>query len=103
MNNVARIGDTHVGECDHGMECCPHSVKGLIVGGSEDTITNGKKQARHDDIVHHDCPHCGTGRIVASAGSVLVNGMRIAKKKDVVIYPGGAGVITKGSEDTFSY
>ena len=102
MARVARVTDMHKGTCSHGAPCCPHAVSGPIVEGSGNTFTNKLKQARDNDLVHHNCPHCGTGRIVASSQSVRVNGKAIARLGDTVIYPGGSGKIIEGSSNVFS-
>lgn len=102
MVGVARVTDRHEGICGHGAPCCPHFVYGPIVEGSEDVYTNNLKQARDNDLVHHNCPHCGIGWIVASSETVFVNNKKIARLGDVVIYPGGSGTIVQASEDVFS-
>ena len=96
---IARIGDVHKGICNHGLDCCPHSVTGTIVQGSPDVFNNGKNVARNGDHVVHNCPHCGTGYIVSSS-TVKVNGISIAHLGDTVIYPGGSGTIVSSSHDT---
>lgn len=99
---VARVTDQHEGICDHGQICCPHSVVGSIIGGSDDVFTNNLQQARDGDLVSHNCPHCGTGHIVASSATVFVNGKAVARLGDTVIYPGGNGMIASASDDVFS-
>lgn len=99
MSKIARVGDKHSGICDHGLDCCPHHVTGIIIGGS-DNVNNHSEVARDKDKVIHNCPHCGTGYIVASTNDVHVNGKNIAIIGDTVIYPGGSGKIVSGSPDT---
>ena len=102
MPAQARVTDTHAGICDHGFDCCPHSVSGTIVGGSPNVFANGLAAARLGDPVVHSCPHCGTGNISSSSGTVLINGIGAARLGDAVTYPGGGGTITSGSPDVNS-
>lgn len=97
MPSAARLGDLHVGVCDHGDICCPHNVSGPIAEGSNNVMTNGKPQARLGDSVTHNCPHCGTGNISEGSGTVFANGKPIARVGDKVTYPGGVGTIVEGS------
>lgn len=99
MSQMARVGDTHHGICDHGLPCCPHHVTGKIVEGSGNSNGNSREIARDHDNVVHNCPHCGTGYIVAGAEKIFVNGKLVARIGDTVIYPGGSGVIDSGSGD----
>lgn len=96
---VARLTDMHQGVCDHGFDCCPHSVIGNITTGSSNVFANDLSLARDGDQVTHNCPHCGTGYISANPSSVFINGKCIAKLGDSVIYPGGNGSIIQASEN----
>jgi len=96
MPGVARVGDTHGGIC-HG-----NPVVGTIVEGSPNVITNGRRTARLNDGVVHNCPVCGTGNISSSSRTVLANGIGVARLGDSVAYPGGGGIITSASGDTFA-
>ena len=97
MPGVARIGDSHSGICDHGEDCCPHGVSGVIVAGSSNVKANGIGVARLGDAVTHSCPHCGTGNISSASGKVRANGIGVARLGDSVTYPGGGGTITSAS------
>ncbi len=99
---VVRVGDTHAGICDHGQECCPHNVTGVFIDGSPDSFCNDEKIIRIGDPLIHDCPHCGTGE--ADEGSLIsfANGIGIHRLGERVIYPGGEGVSTSASDDTFA-
>jgi len=99
MPRVARIGDTHSGVCDHGEDCCPHSVSGVIVAGSPDVKANGIGVARLGDAVVHNCPHCGTGNVSSASSTVKTNGIGVARQGDSVKYPGGSGTIGSASGD----
>ena len=101
MPAAARVGDTHEGVCSHGLSCCPHNVKGTIIGGSPNVKVNGSAAARLLDPVAHNCPHCGTGYISSASGTVFINGLGAAREGDAVTYPGGKGVITSGSGNVY--
>ena len=95
---VARETDAHVGICSHGALCCPHSVKGAVLGSSPNVKADGLGIARLGDLVEHDCPHCGTGNISEGCATVLTDGLPTARLGDEVAYPGGRGAIVAGSE-----
>lgn len=101
MAEISTIGHIGQGVCDHGMKCCPHTVKITLVQGSPDTKTNGSSVARRGDKVATTCPHCGKGVIVGGASDTIVNGSGVARKGDKVSLPGGSGVITQGSPDSY--
>ena len=94
---VARVTDEHRGICGHGLDCCPHDVVGIIVGGSPDTFANDLKVARLHDEVIHNCPHCGNGSISSASYTVFANGIGVARLGDIVVYPGGFSIITTAS------
>ncbi len=100
--NIARFNDIHEGICGHGFICCPHNVSGPIVQASGNVSANGLGLARLGDEVRHNCPHCGTGEIVEGSPTVSANGKPVARIGDKVVYPGGGGVIVKGSSDVFA-
>ena len=99
MAQIARRLDEHAGVCSHGEDCCPHSVVGIITGGSPDSYIDGRGVARLGDTVTHNCPHCGIGNIATASSTMFINKLGVARKGDVVIYPGGSGTITTGSEN----
>ncbi len=99
MAGIVRVGDSHAGICDHGLMCCPHYVTGTFIEGSPDVLVNGKGVVRQGDAVEHNCPHCGTGTAEGSDSTVLVNGKPVQRVGDKVVYEGGSGVATGGSED----
>jgi uncharacterized Zn-binding protein involved in type VI secretion len=102
MPGVARLGDAHSGICDHGEDCCPHAVAGVIVSGSGNVFANGRPVARLGDSVTHSCPHCGTGSISSASGTVKANGIGVARLGDSVTYPGGSGKIDSASGNVFA-
>jgi uncharacterized Zn-binding protein involved in type VI secretion len=102
MPQVARVADQHIGTCDHGLDCCPHNVIGVISSGSPDVFANGLQVARLNDNVIHDCPHCGTGYIASASTLNFANKIGIARIADSVIYPGGFGHIISASDDVFT-
>jgi len=102
MPGVARIGDQHMGVCDHGQRCCPHNVVGVIASASGDVNANSKGVARLGDSVVHNCPHCGIGKISSASGTVNANGKGIARIGDAVTYPGGGGKIVSASGNVFA-
>ena len=57
------------------------------------------KAVRQGDAVEHNCPHCGTGTAEGSDSTVLVNGKPAQRVGDKVVYEGGSGIATGGSED----
>ena len=95
----ARIGDTHVGVCDHGEDCCPHDVSGVIVSGAGSVISSGSPTARMGDSVVHDCPHCGTGVCVGASPNVNAEGSAVHRLGDLVVYPAGDGTTVSGAGD----
>jgi len=102
MARIARRTDEHRGICDHGAQCCPHSVIGSIIEGSVNSLADGLEIARLNDRVMHNCPHCGTGTISSASSSVMVDGIGVARIGDTVTYPGGGGIITTGSPKSFA-
>jgi len=102
MIEIARVTDRHSGSCGHGLDCCPHSVIGIITQGSPNSFVNGLEIARLGDAVIHDCPHCGTGNISSASTTVFANGIPVARRGDRVTYPGGVGRIDTGSPNTFT-
>ena len=97
MPGAARLGDTHVGVCAHGLPCCPHGVVGVIVAASPNVNANGIPVARLGDAIVHSCPHCGVGVIVSASPNVNANGIPVARLGDAVVYPGGGGTIVSAS------
>jgi len=102
MPAVARLDDMHSGICDHGLDCCPHNVTGVIVSASGNVNANGRGVARLEDSVTHNCPHCGTGKISSASGTVKANGKGVARLGDAVTYPGGRGTIITASGNVFA-
>lgn len=97
MPAVARIGDKHVGTCNHGLKCCPHPVSGVITAGSGDVLANGLGVARVGDAVDCTCPHCGAGEIKTGSPKHNANGIAMARIGDEVLYGAGKGYIISGS------
>lgn len=80
--NAARVGDL----IRHG------STTNVIVTGSPNVITEGRKQARVTDI--DSSPHT----IVVGSRTVFVNGQQAARITDI---DSGRGVIITGGAQTF--
>lgn len=97
---VARVGDKIQGICDHGQNCCPHSVVGQITQGAQKTTVEGMAVARINDPVMHNCPHCGTGNIIAGSQTVMAEGQAVAHLNDKVLFPGGQGIIIGSAQKT---
>lgn len=95
MSSVAKVGDTYMGMCTHGDECCPHSISGTIIQGSNNSNCNKSNIARLGDSTKHTgCPHCSSGKISScKSSSVKVNGIAIATAGDIVSYSGGQSSI----------
>ena len=102
MPGIARLGDQHMGICNHGARCCPHNVSGKIISGSANTFANGLHVARLNDTVSHDCPHCGEGHISSASVMFFANNIGVARLGDIVTYPGGEGTIVSSSSDNFA-
>jgi uncharacterized Zn-binding protein involved in type VI secretion len=84
MPAVVRIGDAG----SHG---------GVVVSGSEDTPTNGRRTARVGDI--YNCAEHGPNPIVTGSPDVFVNGRAVARVGDQTAC--GATLVS-GSPDTFA-
>jgi uncharacterized Zn-binding protein involved in type VI secretion len=83
MPHAAYVGSVTQGIGDHGLECCPHVVTGVIAQGSPDTFGEGKALARANiDFAPHDCPHCPTSFIVQGSPDVFVNGYPLHRVGD---------------------
>jgi len=100
MAGQTRKFDTTIGTCNHGLPCCPHTVNGIFLEGSNDSNCNGRASQRVFDMTVHDCPHCPNGMVISGSTSKLVNGKGGARLGDPVTEFYGTGVITSGSGDT---
>lgn len=90
---ISLKGDKHEGTCDHGKDCCPHKVNGVISICSGKAYNNGKQIALIGDEVTHNCPHCGKGEIIDSTSKIYVNGKQACGIGSNVKYEKGDGKI----------
>lgn len=91
MPEICCIGDTIIGVCDHGEECCPHNVTGFFVEGSDIAASNGKGLVRDGDRCWTTCPHCATGYAVGGSSKVFIDDKPVHRKGDMVKLGAGTG------------
>lgn len=103
MPEASRLNDTSFCPSDtHGEECCPHSVAGPAIEGSDDVHINDLPALRRDDRgVHAQCCGANTWKTDECSGTVLINGRGAVRKGDRTIHCGGPGTMTEGSANVY--
>lgn len=97
-----RISDETRGSGSHGLKCCPHTITGFVIQGSETTFADGLAMARVGDMTIHDCPHCTTGILVEGSETTFADGIACVRVGDLVNENCGTGVTISGSDTTFA-
>ena len=104
MPPQSRVKDKAMCPADsHGKPCCPHSVQGPGVSGSNDILVNGLPPLRVGDSgVHSSC--CGPNTWVVAKGSstVFFNNIPAARITDQTTHCGGVGKLIEGSNDVIT-
>jgi uncharacterized Zn-binding protein involved in type VI secretion len=97
MPRVCVVGDSIIGICDHGQECCPHNVTGYFTEGSPTVSFNNKPVVRDGDRCRTTCPHCHTGYAVGRSSRITVDGKPVHRLGDPVVLGGGTGISVTAS------
>lgn len=82
MPSVTRVGDTTVGSCDVGEDCCPHGRAGTNSIGSPNVFINGEALHRLGDQGPCNCPHGGVFNTTSSSSTVFCNGIGVSRIGD---------------------
>ena len=82
MPAVTKVGDSTVGTCNLGLDCCPHGRSGTNSVGSPNVFVNSQPAHRLSDTGPCNCPHGGTFNSVAGSATVFVNGLNLTRIGD---------------------
>jgi uncharacterized Zn-binding protein involved in type VI secretion len=97
MAGQARVGDTSVGVCSIGADCCPHNWVGVAITGAPTCNTNSLPSCSLNGLVSTSCPHCPIGIMMPGSPNKMVNSLSAHRLGDIVTLGCGTGVTITGS------